>query len=74
MLTPAQARTLRRLSDDWTDAPDEGLDKIFMGLVDAGLADMRQAPGWQRRRTSAGRAAIGLASWKARPAAASEAA
>lgn len=66
-MTPAQMRVLRGLSDDWTDAPPDGLGKVFMGLVDAGLADMRQAHCWQRRITSAGRAARKAAGWTARP-------
>lgn len=65
-MTPAQMRVLRGLSDDWTDAPADGLGKVFMALVDAGLADMRQGNCWQRRITSAGRAARGASSWKAR--------
>lgn len=66
-MTPAQMRVLRGLSDDWTDAGADGLGKVFMGLVDLGLADMKQAGEiWQRRITSAGRAERKAAGWKAR--------
>ncbi|MER9393881.1 MULTISPECIES: hypothetical protein [unclassified Mesorhizobium] len=78
-------RVLRGLTDEWVDVPD-GADPVvrgkvvFLGLVNAGLADMRQAPAglvdlsagpapairWQRKITSAGRAARGVTSWKAK--------
>ncbi|MER9506027.1 hypothetical protein [Mesorhizobium sp. M0579] len=83
-MTPGQMRFLRSLTDEWVDTPDgadpiERDEVVFLGLVNLGLADMRQAPAgevdlsagpapvirWQRRITSAGRAERKAAGWKA---------